>query len=482
MYFNFQESTENLSYKKYITQHFSKIFLNGISRVAIITPDFYLQDINSELIISKHLIIYDSLTSFQQLTLKCASVMGEKILRSMMNFVMVKYSQRNISLAIKRFFEMKVLSCCKGNFSRGNGIFQKNLKIEDSDEIKCSCINLKESCKDLPKYSFCGYSKFNSPELRNTIYNLLTDRQKTEFHNRALIYIERETRRCNSCGSGNIQNTKVPVVFNTNLHIEDLLIENMDDISNVTDNEHSSFESISGSSGKTSISNNFQCLTFNCEKRKKKLPEIPSYSFYDFSNCECDMIMYEMHTQTLQHSLGTGIIQKIVESKIEYANICYRVLNIPKAMNLLNEILLELESFDKKNSLSTTYYYGRAFTILGQCYFYIGQYSNASTYYYKACEIMGVNFPYSDGGCCTMLKIKCAEKRVKSKLNEKHKIQINMATYMNWIVEQLTDCLCSMFYLFKVLFTIIVFFFFFMRNISLLQFLFLLAYERMEVS
>lgn len=137
--FIFQESTENLSYKNYISQHFST---HGISRVAIITPDFYLQDINSELIISKNLIIYDSLSSFQQLTLKCASVLGEKILRSMMNFVMAKFSQRKISLAIQRFFELKVLSCSRGNFSTKKGIFQKNLKIEDSDEIKCSCINL----------------------------------------------------------------------------------------------------------------------------------------------------------------------------------------------------------------------------------------------------------------------------------------------------------------------------------------------------
>lgn len=308
-------------------------------------------------------------------------------------------------------------------------------------------IFFSESCKDLPKYSLCGYSKFNSPELRNTIYNLLTDRQKTEFHNRALIYIERETRRCTSCGSGNFQNIKAPLELNGQM--DELVLENFDDVSNVTGNEHSSFESLSGSSGKNSISNHFSCSIFKFERRKNILPEIPSYSFYDFSNCECDMILYEMHTQTLQHSLGTGIRQKIVESKIEYASICYRVLNIPKAMNLLNEVLLELESFDKKNSLSTSYYYGRAFTILGQCYFDVEQYSNASNYYYKACKIMGVNFPNTDGGC-TNLKIKCVKQSVKSKLYEINKSKLQMATYMNLIVEQLTECLCAMFYLFKV--------------------------------
>lgn len=366
-----------------------------------------------------------------------------------MLFVMAKFSQRKISLAIQRFFELKVLSCSRGNFSKTQGICQKNIHFEDSEEIKCSCINLKvpESCKDLPKYSFCGYSKFNSSELRNTIYNLLTDRQKIEFHNRALIYIERETRRCQSCGSGNFQNAKAPLEFNG--QIDEVLLENYDDVSNVTGNEHSSFESLSGSSGKTSISNHFSCPSFMSKKRKNIVPEIPNYNFYDFSNCECDTILYEMHTQILQHSLGTGMIEKIVESKIEYANICHRVLNIPKAMNLLNEVLLELESFDKITSLSTTYYYGRAFTILGQCYFDVEQYSNASKYYYKACQIMGVNFP-SNGRGCTKLKIKCAKRRVRTKLFEMDKLKLQMTTFMNLIVQQLAECLFSMFYLFKV--------------------------------
>lgn len=34
------------------------------------------------------------------------------------------------------------------------------------------------------------------------MYNLLTDNQKKEFHGRAVRYIEKETRKCRSCGNG----------------------------------------------------------------------------------------------------------------------------------------------------------------------------------------------------------------------------------------------------------------------------------------
>lgn len=40
------------------------------------------------------------------------------------------------------------------------------------------------------------------PMFRETTYNLLTDNQKKEFHNKAIRYLEKETRRCRSCGNG----------------------------------------------------------------------------------------------------------------------------------------------------------------------------------------------------------------------------------------------------------------------------------------
>lgn len=44
--------------------------------------------------------------------------------------------------------------------------------------------------------------RFRLPMFRNITYNLLTDNQKKDFHNRAVRYLEKETRKCRSCGNG----------------------------------------------------------------------------------------------------------------------------------------------------------------------------------------------------------------------------------------------------------------------------------------
>lgn len=37
---------------------------------------------------------------------------------------------------------------------------------------------------------------------RSITYNLLTDNQKKDFHSKAVRYLEKETRKCRSCGNG----------------------------------------------------------------------------------------------------------------------------------------------------------------------------------------------------------------------------------------------------------------------------------------
>lgn len=59
-----------------------------------------------------------------------------------------------------------------------------------------------ETCLDLPKYASCGYMRFRLSLFRDTTYNLLTDNQKKDFHGRAVRYLEKETRKCRSCGNG----------------------------------------------------------------------------------------------------------------------------------------------------------------------------------------------------------------------------------------------------------------------------------------
>lgn len=151
--------------------------------------------------------IFDSLTSFEQLLLKCSSIVGEFFPREMLVYLIGNAPLRTTSIAIQKLFEIRVLGCAKGDFTQGDigMVFRQRLVNPNLDTgIKCECRGLKihESCTDLPKYAFCGYLRFRMPMFRETTYNLLTDNQKKEFHNRAIRYLEKETRRCRSCGNG----------------------------------------------------------------------------------------------------------------------------------------------------------------------------------------------------------------------------------------------------------------------------------------
>lgn len=112
-----------------------------------------------------------------------------------------------LSQAVQKLFEIRVLGCAKGDFSQGDMtmVFSQRLVNPNQDRsIQCECrgIAVHETCKDLPKYASCGYLRFCLSLFRDTTYNLLTDNQKKEFHNKACRYLEKETKRCRSCGNG----------------------------------------------------------------------------------------------------------------------------------------------------------------------------------------------------------------------------------------------------------------------------------------
>lgn len=169
---------------------------------------------------------FDSLTSYEQLLVKCSAVLGEIFPREMLVYIMASASSPRatalgnflffnwnckfsnvFSKAVQKLFEIRVLGCAKGDFTQGDMIMvftQRLINPNHDNSIQCECrgIKISESCMDLPKYASCGYMRFRMPIFRETTYNLLTDNQKKEFHNRASRFLEKETRRCRSCGNG----------------------------------------------------------------------------------------------------------------------------------------------------------------------------------------------------------------------------------------------------------------------------------------
>ena len=89
---------------------------------------------------------YDSLSSYQQLLLKCSSVIGDVIPSDMLNYVMNSKNPRETAKAVQKLIEIMVLSCAYGDFTQGDAtmIFQMRLVNPNKDRsVKCSCKGLK---------------------------------------------------------------------------------------------------------------------------------------------------------------------------------------------------------------------------------------------------------------------------------------------------------------------------------------------------
>lgn len=54
----------------------------------------------------------------------------------------------------------------------------------------------------MPKYASCGYMRFKSEHFAGVAYDLISEEERKELHFRAAKFIQKDTRRCVSCGCG----------------------------------------------------------------------------------------------------------------------------------------------------------------------------------------------------------------------------------------------------------------------------------------
>ncbi|XP_022815535.1 adenylate cyclase type 10-like [Spodoptera litura] len=150
----------------------------------------------------------DSLTPYQQLLLKIASVIGDVIPRDLLENIMYENNPLITAKAIKRLFCLRILSCantdCINKFGRrGTSTLTILSGVSTSNpNLLCDCCFEydAENDQNLPKYAFCKLMRFRSKNSRKTCYELLPMNQKKEFHTRIVNYLENNKQKCTSCG------------------------------------------------------------------------------------------------------------------------------------------------------------------------------------------------------------------------------------------------------------------------------------------
>ncbi|XP_053615027.1 adenylate cyclase type 10-like [Plodia interpunctella] len=286
---------------------------------------------------------YDSLTPFEKMLLKCGSVLGDVFSRRMLLYLLQTESHRIVA---------------QGTFLilLRPPLFPGYLWLS----LFCSCLGTRQppDCRDLPLYAFCGYMRFRHSLFRTTTYELLTESQKHEMHYRALMFLERYTRRCSACGSGcfvrllglrtddglraeneELKRTRQQI---RNLSAETRVAGDYDVASVVTKTRSQfsiqpiirgmpgDFHSDYDSEEKVRNTNDSIGLYTNKQVR--------SFSSLELGNCECLAILLSVYCQIIDHCKGANQNLKLYEAYMEYIDLSILKLNIPQAIRLLYEV------------------------------------------------------------------------------------------------------------------------------------------------
>ncbi|XP_045778992.1 adenylate cyclase type 10-like isoform X2 [Maniola jurtina] len=169
--------------------------------ICLVTNKNELQtDLNMENVDALIMIQIDSLTPYQQLLLKIASVIGNVISRDLLENIMYNNNPLTTAKAIKRLFAMRILSCANTKRITSLGTIMSNYSGGSNLTCECSFDYELDTCDNLPKYALCKVLKFCNKNSRKSFYELLPLNQKKEFHSRVVNYFENNKQKCPECG------------------------------------------------------------------------------------------------------------------------------------------------------------------------------------------------------------------------------------------------------------------------------------------
>lgn len=279
------------------------------------------------------LMIYDSLTTYEQSVCKCASVLGVEFTRHMLLSIMTTSTERMVAKAMVKLFELRILTCASTNELEVTSTI-KQRKRSEIVICKCQLNQVPASCRDLPKYALCSSTKFHRNRFCEVVYDSLTEKQRAEYHRKAMVYLHLETKRCQSCGSSNFSSL-LSQSFDFKFH---------DGILHIEDNSFESmmkyFEAIGLPVKIKARSKGF--FKFKQSKALKIRPVILNFMDYDFQNCQCYVALHEMYNDMIRHCHGGHNMLKLIETKIHLASLCITVQNVPRANFLLTRALTAL--------------------------------------------------------------------------------------------------------------------------------------------
>lgn len=324
--------------------------------ICVVTEKEQLKtNINVQNIDALVMIQIDSLTPYQQLLLKIASVIGNVLSRDLLENIMYENDPLTTAKAVKRLFAMRIFCCAnvKSNrWSRKSNVTSVTSITSESLNLICDCCfdHDIESNENLPKYAFCKVMKFRNKNTRKTCYELLPLNQKKEFHSRIVNYLECNAQKCSDCG-GIIMiiqsNVMLPEQESCELH--SLMSEDEDsssesygasEMNNPSVIETTSMDHRSSCARKAKSESfyNSQCLSQNASARRNSAISTRENARRD-SNTNDRGISILKYKNEDEHELHRANNKRVTMSNLYFKTVNSNDLEDPKIFDMLRPVV-----------------------------------------------------------------------------------------------------------------------------------------------
>lgn len=176
----------------------------------------------------------DRMMPFEQVTLKCASILGSEFHRSVLQAILPKSSRNSFDLVLYNLAKESILECASlalqhQNAHNHHGFYDFNDPAHGQQHahhhhhhhhhnvastihasVYCGCyademtkvINLSRLMTPSGPKKHCLYLKFVNTYVQETTYSLWLEDQRKELHEKAAMFLESQAHKCKSCGGG----------------------------------------------------------------------------------------------------------------------------------------------------------------------------------------------------------------------------------------------------------------------------------------
>jgi len=324
-----------------------------------------------------------NLSATDQMTLKCAAVAGVVFKRDILQHIIPNCVPEKLQQSIDFLIDNDLLECAVAARVLKGTDDMKGDPLTGMLDTECECLNRGAPSKDLkpststrllqfysdaetdadsrPSVALssqhgckCETLQFIHGYVRDTLYTLWTETQKTKLHKSAAQYFQELAHRCASCGGG-------PFISTTSCNAQPLPVLTPEFSDDETLAEKSVIEYKHGMGANRSDATVCDDIKTKTEDRLEKIfaSNVDRLSM----TCYCNSVLEYIYPQLIDHWRCSGNVECLVEALIEGGAAAVVMKQNMEAMSMLKEAELLIRDHNLKLDGVME---GRLYSLIGQ--------------------------------------------------------------------------------------------------------------------